>query len=577
MTTKDEGTAENAEDLKITTVTASFDIPADRSTLTPEEAKTLKSKIASAITDINAKETKTLADSKQASELLEVGLELKEMLKTASKTASASDLDDDEEEEKEEVKEEEKTVSSEEADPEADVKATFDATSEETADEDAISGEEIKAEDETPVTASRVYVASANTQGHATGDKVNFQDLAEMFSSKLNSDVKTYVASAPIEGVPVTKLTGDAAENTKRILSIPTPRQVETGEKSHVASGFGFNQDELARTVTAAWGCTPQDVIRQLQSCNASGRTLLNEFRQTVTDKLNPLLLSKGTVDEDSISVRTAASDAIDPDDADTWKPCPAWTCGPQRQVLQNEVISCMRVTEQEDFNNPEAVADGIETLNRRAEIRAERLLTTDLDATLSHYTHTSDKGGAALTQGIAGSIYQIVQAANYENLNGYVLAVDSGLLELLYAEEAGRNYSHDDIKAAASALLNVFDLPVVTLIGGANPSLADVTLNAVGAGAVALPSPANGGSNTWRVRLFNPDRYSVIRNQANDYSAGPVINDLDLLRQNQQAIFGRFYEGLADFGQCPGIKLDVTVCLDSNRRVADSVETCES
>ena len=83
MTTKDEGTAENAEDLKITTVTASFDIPADRSTLTPEEAKTLKSKIASAITDINAKETKTLADSKQASELLEVGLELKEMLKTA--------------------------------------------------------------------------------------------------------------------------------------------------------------------------------------------------------------------------------------------------------------------------------------------------------------------------------------------------------------------------------------------------------------------------------------------------------------------------------------------------------------
>lgn len=593
MTVKDDNKDEGAKDETVNdaakTFIAKFEIPEDTSTLTVEKATELHTKVASAFKDIQDRkaggEALSMADLAIATELHTAATQLASAIK-AARTASALDSIDslDEEDKKDDAKDAKTASEGDEGtdkDPKKDAQGAFegdpgegDPKAKEGEDEGSEGDEGDEGEGDDATTASRVYTASANTLGKNAGDVVNYDDLSSMFREKIKGDTQSYVASSSIASDKVVDLSGNAGKNTETVLSIPTPGREK--EESRVANQFGYKKEELDESFTAAWGCTPVDVLRELRSCNASGRPLLNQFRQVVTDTLNPLLLSKGTVAAGSTSDRNSGSTDIDPADSATWKTCPAWTCGAQRQVVQNEIISCMTITEQEAFNNSEAVADALETLNRRAEIRGERLLQTQLDTSLSKYTLAANGNGASnITRGIAGLFYNIVQAGNYEDLSGYVVEVDAGLLELLYAEQAGRNYTPDDIRRAANELLDVFGLPVFAAAGGADPTRAAVTMNPPGSAAIALPAPATYAASTWRVRLFNPDNYAVIRNRNNEYTAGAVIDDLDLLRQNRRAMFGRYYEGLADFGQCAGAYVDVTVCLDSNRRLADNDVTC--
>lgn len=421
-----------------------------------------------------------------------------------------------------------------------------------------------------------VYTAAANSLHVAQGDQVDRAQLGDLFQTKIKTVGSSFVASQ-IKQVPLAGFNGDAAHNTELMLAIPTPGRED--QRSPLIKQFGMeNRIPNANTFVSAWGCTPYDVLRQMQSCNQSGRTLKSRFRQISDPKLNPLLLSKGTINSGSVSVRTSASAAIDPADSSTWKAAPAWTCGAQRQVVQNEIITAMTITEQEDFNNSEAVADGIETLNRKAEVKAESLLLDQLDATLSHYSLSQHSiGGANLAKGVAGGIYQILNNANYTNVDNYEIAIDAGLIQLLIGEELSRGFRFQDAQEAAKDIFSAFGLDVVTLIGGADSTQSITSLPTVGGGATAIPTYTQYAPTAWAVRIYNADNYAVIDHPDNNYEAGSVVQDLDLLRQNRRAIFGRQYEGLADIGQCAGIRIDVSTCINGNRRIADGSPDCTS
>lgn len=571
---------------EVTTITSSVEIPASYDDMDMDSLKKLHAKISEAFNDKkggNAGEKlealKLAEEAKKISELVAAiqslsdevqalpSSEVSEVSETKAEANSEAPVAKDESEiaseKQSEVASEVASETKSEA-PVADTQVELPAPEKELVTASAEVPSERK---ESEVrTASVVYTASAASEGQFTiGQKIGFDDIQELLNDTLKGGVQqtTRIANLGYDGIPVVELRkGDVEGNTAKLLAAHLPGQTS----SPTAKAMGFDDSVQART--AAWGCDPAEVSRDIVSCVTFGRPLAQEFPTLLVNRLNVKFAGKGTFNIGGtaatgtalVTSRTSGSTTIQYGTASTWKTILDYTCGTEQNLEPAEIIAAVRFTEQQQFSGPEQVAEAVNRINAQMEINAEIALATTLDTKLTQHTATLKLGASSLSRAVANEIWQIEQTGNYTDMSGYILTVPAGLMNLMYADIAGREGAPQDVKAFTDDLFGVHGLRTVITRGGTDPAL---TITAQSNGAIpALPS-------VWYLRIFNPDNFRLARHAQNRYSVEAVPRDLDQLLTNSSAFFGRFYEGLADLGNCAQARLAVTVALDSATRVA--------
>lgn len=413
--------------------------------------------------------------------------------------------------------------------------------------------------------ASAVYTASAASEGQFTiGQSLTYKEIGGLLEDTLKSGVKqkTRIANKRFDGAPIIKFTGDAEENLRKVLAARAQGQ----EGSATARSMGYDDSFEART--AAWGCDPADVDRTVISCVTRGRPVAEIFPTVIADRLNLKFPGKATYNiggtatsgTNLISTRTSGSTAITYSDRATWKTILDLTCGEEEDIALTEFIAALRVTEQQLFSSPETVNEAISRLDAQLDINMERALLTLLDTKITLHTTTNTLASNSISRAIAQEIWQIEQNGNFTNVDDYVAIIPAGLLNLMYADQAGRANPPEDIAKFANELINVHGLRTVVTRGGTDPSL---TITAQSNGAIpALPT-------AWPIRIINPDNFRLIHGPETQLSVESVPADLESLLTNSSAFFARAYEGLIDVGKCVQGKVTVTVPLDSASRIA--------
>lgn len=424
--------------------------------------------------------------------------------------------------------------------------------------------------------ASQVYTASAASEGqHRIGEEIGFGEIGNLLKSAFDSGVEQRVRIANLEykHVPQISFSGDAQDNLRKVLAARVPGK----SGSDVARMLGFDDSEQART--AAWGCDPADVDRTVISCVVRGRPVAESLPTIVADRLNLKFPGKATFNIGGtatsgtglISTRTSGQTAIVYDTRSTWKTILDLTCGSEVSVDLTEYIGALRFTEQQWFSSPETVNEAIQRVEAQLDINMERGLITLLDAALSsannsnaaQHTFTGALGSASIARAIAQEKYQIIQNGAYTEQyveENYKVYIDAGLMDLMIADQGGRANAPDQLKAFTSELVNAFDMDVVVIRGGTDPS---ITVSAQSNGAIpALPT-------AWPIRILNPDNFRLVHGPDSQLSLGPIAPDIESVLTNSRAAFMRTYEGLIDLGKCVGGRVIVTVPLDSASRIA--------
>lgn len=557
---------------EVTTITSSVEIPASYDDMDMDSLKKLHGKISEAFND---KKGGTAGDKLEALKLAEEAKKISELV------AAIQSLSDEVQAlptlEVEEVKPEaevttevetEAPTASVETEPEAEVPVAENVELPAPEKELVTASAEVPSERvETEVRkASAVYTASAASEGQFTiGQTIGFSDIQELLNDVTKGGVQqtTRVANLGFEGIPVIDLRkGDIEGNTAKLLAAHLPGQTS----SPTAKAMGFDDSIQART--AAWGCDPIEVSRDIVSCVTFGRPLAQEFPTLLANRLSVKFAGKGTFNiggtattgTNLVTSRTSGSTAIQYGTSSTWKTILDYTCGTEQTLEPQEIIAAVRFTEQQQFSGPEQVAEAINRINAQMEINAERALATTLDTKLTQHTASLSLGASSLSRAIANEIWQIEQTGNYTDMSGYIVTIPAGLINLMYADIAGREGAPQDVKKFADDLIGVHGLRTVITRGGTDPAL---TITAQSNGAIpALPT-------VWYLRIFNPDNFRLARHAQNQYSVEAVPRDLNQLLTNSSAFFGRFYEGLADLGNCAQARLAVTLTLDSASRVA--------
>lgn len=314
----------------------------------------------------------------------------------------------------------------------------------------------------------------------------------------------------------------------------------------------------------AACFCGPDEAVKTIAACGVDGRPVADLFRSVpVSGRFNyvkPLPISDVA---GGIAIWDCADqDAVDRDDAATWKPCIDLDCQDEVNVEPYLIPVCGTFTTQQQLSHPELIDEFLRKLAIAQDRIAETKLLDEIRA--SSHVFTVDTGQGILSQlvHIIGQLADVTPYGNRLDQGGYVLVVPNGTVEKLVADQHLRG-AQDGLRRD-TILAMLADIGVSRIVEAHE---ADTAANAAySAATAALPAlgvptaydPATNSVGTVPFYLFNPDAYS---HGMSDIVEAGFVRDAALTRQNRTQYFLEGAEYLEKVNCHPSFVLEITAC----------------
>jgi hypothetical protein len=243
-------------------------------------------------------------------------------------------------------------------------------------------------------------------------------DLLERWQTSMrrasSSTPERFMAFSPIEGTEVVQASNSAEQNT-RIMRAAQPMQ---GAFLAAAGGWECGAPEVLTGIVEC-GRTDRPVGEAIGSFTARGKALYH--RQIGLDDA-----LSGT------AIWTEDADlAINPNDANTHKPCYTLDCVDAVESVPVAIPMCFRVGVGQEWANPEQVAAALAKFDVALARRSESAILQRIHEQSNQYTYTPPVGESVTnaTIRLIGELLSLVGYNGRHSTSGYTLVLPEALL----------------------------------------------------------------------------------------------------------------------------------------------------
>lgn len=306
--------------------------------------------------------------------------------------------------------------------------------------------------------------------------------------------------------------------------------------------------DKKIQPITAAAAfCGPTDINLDINAVGTAARPVANLFGSVPVR--GPFSYMKTATLADvspGVNIWEEADQlAVDPADAETWKPDVDMTCRTETEVTPYAIVASTTIGTWQQLSAPEQVANWLEQMEKQYARVAEIQLLDRIRAQSHVYAHNNGLGLWSAIQPLLANTSQVVAQVNRATTEGYVLVVPRGTLDVMAADETMKGFSQNVAKQRIRALLQEnYGISVEealetdsTIAAAYRTGATDIGTKTLGTSTAFTPGDAS--ALTTPLYLLRPD--SFVMGQSDVVDAG-YHRDANLIRQN---LVRYFYEGM--------------------------------